>query len=145
MWLVLDSCISNIFCWYDLVLATFESHDLYWILVLATPDPKVANTRIQYKSCDPELLIQDHISKISTNQMVCYTAKKDKTIYTSKKQNMYILLFWNKKWKIKLCFFPLFLPKSQENERARRIRNRQFILSGLREFSFCIKLHSCQS
>ncbi len=31
-----------------------------------------------HKSCDPELLIQDHISKLSTNQRVCYTAKTDK-------------------------------------------------------------------
>ena len=61
---------------------------MYWILVLATPDPKVANAKIQYKSCDPELLIQDHISKISTNQKVCYTAKKDKSLVS-------LVFVWN--------------------------------------------------
>ena len=52
---------------------------------------------------------------------------------------MYILQFWDnycdQKVKNKALFFPLFLPEWEENERARRIRNRLFILASLSEDS----------
>ncbi len=59
----------------------------------------------------------------------------DKTIDTSEKAKMCTFYYSGKmslikKW-INICFYSLFLPTSEENERARRIRNRQFILSGL--------------
>ncbi len=75
------------FCKYDLVLATCESRDLYWILVFAilspeittrgiqesntspnrgdtrfqykSHDSQVANTRFQYKSHDVTMLKKD--------------------------------------------------------------------------------------
>ncbi len=57
----------------------------------------------------------------------------NKTICTSEKAE--ICIFYNSRTivvirqrKMNLCFFPLFLLESEENERALRSRNRQFIL-----------------
>ncbi len=58
---------------------------------------------------------------------------------------MYILQFWDNYFdqnvKNNLCFFSLFLPESEENERARRIRNRLFILTGLRYLNICFHVN----
>ena len=74
----------------------------------------------------------------------------DKTIYTSEKAKICTFYYSGtmiliKKWKINICFFSLFLPESEENERAQRIRNRQFLLSGLTDYKqlrLCIMLSS---